>query len=104
MEVLGISRAQSLELAKLLDDAGYIIMPIEPTSQMLSASMVAMRGKRWFDGTPDAVQRIKHMVRYRAMVEQQRRNLGLSEAHTQPEVMDIAIQAGRDMAREEKAQ
>lgn len=79
-----IARRAAALLVKALDVAGLVIMPIEPTTELVQASMMAMRQTPYIPGnSADEIQAVKHTIRYRAMVEKQRGSLGLSK-NTRP--------------------
>ena len=79
-----VARRAAALLVKALDAAGLVVMPIEPTLELVQASMMAMRQTRTLrGGSADEVQALKHTIRYRAMVERQRGSLGLSK-NTRP--------------------
>ncbi|WP_419729206.1 hypothetical protein [Lichenicola sp.] len=79
-----VARQIAARLIVALDKAGLVIMPAEPTSDMVQASMVAMRSTRTIGGSsPDRIQAVKHTIRYRAIVEMQRGQLSLAK-NTRP--------------------
>lgn len=79
-----VARKAAALLVNALDAAGLVVMPIEPTLELVQASMMVMRQTRTLrGGSADEVQALKHTIRYRAMVERQRGNLSLSK-NTRP--------------------
>ena len=78
-QTLGVNRLDACELLAALDQAGLVMMPVQPTSALVDASLVAMRkSRRVLPVNKEAAQRVKHEIRYRAMVEKQRESLGLA--------------------------
>jgi hypothetical protein len=98
-EHLGLTNEQMNALAAMLDDAGYVIMPIEATAPLLDAATMAMRHIGTLAGTKEGAQRLKHAARYRAMVEAQRALLGFTPRGNGPyaAVVRAVAAQGEDM-------
>lgn len=73
------SHRRALALMLALDASGYIVMPHEPGPRLLAAADRAMRETGYLKGTPAERQRAKHAIRFRAMVEEERRRSGLAQ-------------------------
>lgn len=98
-----VARQVAARLIKALDKAGLVIMPAEPTSDMVQASMIAMRSTRTIGGaSADEIQALKHTIRYRAIVEMQRGKLSLAK-NTRPAAAErsrkrVLLGRGKDTA------
>ena len=65
-----VARKAAALLVTALEAAGLVVMPIEPTIDLVQASMMAMRPTRTLrGGSPDEAQALKHAIRYHPMVE-----------------------------------
>lgn len=65
-------------LLRELDARGLILMPHEPGPQLLDAAAAAMRSTGYIAGTVGVRARVKQAIRYRAMVEAERRRIGVA--------------------------
>lgn len=64
-------------LMRELDARGLILMPHQAGPMMLEAAIGAMRATGYIIGSVAERKRVKQSIRYRAMVEAERRRIGI---------------------------
>ena len=68
----------TVALLRELDQRGLILMPHAAGPEMLDAAIRCMRATGYIVGNPGERKVIKQSIRYRAMVEAERRRLGVA--------------------------
>lgn len=92
-------RKAGREFLMALDQRGFVLMPREPTLEILDASLAMMRAYEREIPDDGHKQRYKQILRYSAMIERQRTNLGLDAENDSAETNPMKRAIDRAYAR-----
>lgn len=74
-----LAREACDRLVIAMDEAGLVIMPFKSSPALIEASIGALRKVGTIDGSKAQVERTKHYIRYKAIVQRQRFLIGLED-------------------------